>query len=127
MENYYEILGVSNLATFTEIRDAYRKKVKELHPDKENGDAELFKKVKEAYESLSQDEKRNRYDELFFNKNNHIKNKTKPTAAPHTVSKILIINKRKKNQKLIPLSLSLHAAFILIGILGKKYLNKDRN
>ena len=123
IENYYRILGVSNYATFNEIKEAYRKKVKELHPDKENGNAELFKKIKEAYEVLQNDEKRKRYDDLLFKTENYMTHKPKQDAPSKTIPTLLVIRPRK-SRKLIPLSLNV--AFILLGILGTSYFNKDK-
>lgn len=123
IENYYHILGVSNNAPFNEIKEAYRKKVKELHPDKENGNAELFKKIKEAYEVLQNDEKRKRYDDLLFKTENYMAHHPKPVAPSKTIPNLLIIRPRK-SRKLI--SLSINVAFILLGILGTSYFNKDK-
>jgi DnaJ-class molecular chaperone len=64
--NYYQILGLSYYATIEEIKEAYRNKVKEVHPDKKYGDSDLFKLVKEAYDVLQNDEKRKRYDDILF-------------------------------------------------------------
>ncbi|MEX0289130.1 MAG: molecular chaperone DnaJ [Flavobacteriaceae bacterium] len=66
-QDYYEILGISKNATAAEIKKAYRKKAIEYHPDKNPGDAkaeELFKKAAEAYEVLSDPDKKARYDQF---------------------------------------------------------------
>lgn len=60
-DNYYELLGVSKNASDEEIKRAFRKKAHEHHPDK-GGDAEKFKKINEAYQVLSDREKRSQYD-----------------------------------------------------------------
>ena len=63
--DYYEVLGVSKNATREEIKKAYRKQALKYHPDKNQGDKkaeELFKEAAEAYEVLSNDEKKARYD-----------------------------------------------------------------
>jgi molecular chaperone DnaJ len=63
--DYYEVLGVSKEATKEEIKKAYRKQALKFHPDKNPGDKkseENFKEAAEAYEVLSNDEKKARYD-----------------------------------------------------------------
>lgn len=64
--DYYEILGISKNATDAEIKSAFRKLAKEYHPDKNKGsDAEeKFKEINEAYEVLSDANKRAHYDQF---------------------------------------------------------------
>ena len=63
--DYYDVLGVARTATPDEIKKAYRKKALAFHPDRNPGDAEAeasFKEAAEAYEVLSNADKRARYD-----------------------------------------------------------------
>ncbi|MFA6076036.1 MAG: DnaJ domain-containing protein [Negativicutes bacterium] len=70
--DYYETLGVKREASGKELKSAYRKLAKEWHPDKHQGDKkksaeEKFKQINEAYEVLSDSEKRKKYDSFGAN------------------------------------------------------------
>ncbi len=67
--DYYEVLGVEKGASAEEIKKAYRKSAMKYHPDRNPGDKEAeekFKELGEAYEVVSDDEKRSRYDQFGF-------------------------------------------------------------
>jgi molecular chaperone DnaJ len=71
--DYYEVLGLNKNATADEIKKSYRKLAKEHHPDK-GGDENLFKEISEAYDVLSDDNKKTKYDQFGHigdNRGNH--------------------------------------------------------
>ena len=67
MENdYYSLLGINSNSTFNEIKKAFRKMSLDYHPDRNKNDIEkthIFKKINQAYEILSDPNKRKTYDE----------------------------------------------------------------
>lgn len=70
-DNYYKILGISNNASSEEIKKAYRKLSLEYHPDRNNGNkekAEIYKNINEAYNILSVESERKKYDFSLNNK-----------------------------------------------------------
>ena len=62
MKDYYQILGVERNANKEDIKKAFRKLAHKYHPDKKAGDESKFKEVNEAYQVLSNDQKRSEYD-----------------------------------------------------------------
>lgn len=62
--DYYKTLGVEKNASETEIKKAYRKLAQQFHPDTGKGDEKKFKEVNEAYEVLSDKQKRAQYDQF---------------------------------------------------------------
>ncbi len=61
-KDYYNILGVDKAASDEDIKKAYRKLAHQYHPDKSGGSADRFKEINEAYQILSNREKRAQYD-----------------------------------------------------------------
>ncbi|MBU3999955.1 molecular chaperone DnaJ [Patescibacteria group bacterium] len=63
-QDYYEILGVGKGASDDEIKRAYRRLAQKYHPDKPGGDEKKFKEMNEAYQVLSDKQKRGQYDQF---------------------------------------------------------------
>lgn len=61
-KDYYNVLGISKTATESEVKNAYRKLAQKYHPDKKGGDEAKFKEINEAYQILSNKQKRDQYD-----------------------------------------------------------------
>jgi len=64
-QNHYQILGISNTASFDEIKKAYRQLVMVHHPDKQTGSHDRFLEIQFAYEILKDSGKRQEYDRLY--------------------------------------------------------------
>lgn len=62
MSNYYDILEISKDSTNEQIKQSYRNLAKQHHPDKKGGNKEKFQKIQEAYDTLSDTNKKNVYD-----------------------------------------------------------------
>ena len=62
MSDYYSTLGITKTASKDDIKKAYRKLAHQFHPDKSGGDEGKFKEINEAYQVLSDDQKRAEYD-----------------------------------------------------------------
>lgn len=71
IENYYQVLGVSKNSSKQEIVSAYKKLAKKYHPDnKETGNQDRMQKINEAYQTLKDEKKRQKYDFSLDAKNN---------------------------------------------------------
>jgi molecular chaperone DnaJ len=82
--DYYQALGVERNASADEIRKAYRKLARKHHPDLNPGDKaaeDRFKKVQEAYDVLSDDKKKQMYDQVGFYSENGMPHGTGPAGA----------------------------------------------
>ncbi|MFH1759173.1 MAG: J domain-containing protein [Patescibacteria group bacterium] len=64
MKDYYNILGVVKSASDEDIKKAYRRLAHQHHPDRPNGDESKFKEINEAYQTLSNRQKRQQYDQF---------------------------------------------------------------
>lgn len=87
--NYYEELGVNQRATLDEIKRAYRKLAKKHHPDKNPNNEQAtkrFVRIASAYETLSDEQKRKKYDATQNVQNNKSTKKRSETSETATVN-----------------------------------------
>ena len=63
-KDYYKILGVNKAASQDEIKAAFRRLAHQHHPDKKGGNEEKFKEANEAFQVLSDSQKRQQYDQF---------------------------------------------------------------
>src|SRR5690554_7450237 len=102
-KDYYEILGIDKSADAAAIKKAYRKKAIEFHPDKNPGDKdaeENFKLAAEAYEVLSDPDKKARYDQYghaaFEGAGGRSEEHTSELQSrPHLVCRLLLEKKKQ--------------------------------
>ena len=99
--NYYEILGVPHNASIEEIKKKYRELSLKFHPDNTNSSlaAEMMKKINEAYETLSDEQKRKNYDK-GNSKNYQSENSTSETKSAKSVWKSQLKEMAKNIHKL---------------------------
>lgn len=86
MTDFYKILGLEKDASDEEIKKAYRKLSLKFHPDKNQGDKffeNMFKQIQEAYEILSNPNKKDKYDRQFNNKNHNSNYEQKSSKENH--------------------------------------------
>lgn len=135
MDNYYKILGVKEQASNTEIKRAYHKLIKNIHPDLYKGDKVFAEKqcakLNIAYNTLSKDLKRNIYDrklkesrqsKIVINKTTAVKKKVfnKPLEKNNKVNtksikpKLNCVNFKESKQEIVFSSLELWTLRIMI-------------
>ncbi len=103
-KNYYEILGIKPDATDSEIKSAFRKLARKWHPDVAGNSQDVvnkFKELNEAYEILSNPEKRKKYDAIrgIFNNAKSQKNSSTKEKEPQTTNSNTDTSSNTKNKK----------------------------
>lgn len=130
MKNYYQILSIQQTASKDEIKAAYLKLSKKIHPDVNKGDeyfTELFKNVNEAYTLLIDDTKRKNYDfELDFVVSDYAYLKQKEEELQSNES--VLLYKQLRRRAFIKGAISIAAGLLIIAmisifLIGKKEEN----
>ncbi len=103
-KNHYLVLGVDRAASPEEIKAAYRRQVKQLHPDYYGQDCNPFIALQEAYDVLSDPDRRRRYDEQLAREQSR-------QADPHRVEPRSVRGTRPPAEPLIPVEEPLGAGF----------------
>ena len=101
VKDYYQVLGLTPEAPTEEIRTAYRKLAKANHPDKHKGDpayVEKFKDIQEAYDVLSDAEKRKEYDAQLARQKSYNKKDAKKSTANKKSDKSSNDNAQQQSQ-----------------------------
>lgn len=120
-DDYYAILGVSKGATAKEIKDAYKKLASKYHPDKQAGSEEKFKKLKEAFDVLSNPLLRKEYDKYGKSTLNNA-NKIHEAATNMIVNIFLnLIERVQENYQTEDLVL------IIDNIIDKEIIERNKN
>lgn len=88
-KNYYAILGISSSAQGDDIKAAYRRLIKEYHPDSYSGESGIFQQIQEAYAVISNNQARRRYDQNLISARTRVPSGHKFSAkpAPHLSKK----------------------------------------
>jgi len=139
-ENLYELLGISKKSTIEEIKEAYKRKAKECHPDVNGGDSSLFLKIKKAYDILSNKSTREKYDktgyiehdkeDLILEAYNVISNSLQEFIKMHTIENktdvlsIMLSNCLKKISGLKKMLLTLEKKRTMILVMKRRFKKK---
>ena len=125
MKNYYELLGVGKNSTQDEIKKAYRKASSAFHPDKYAGNKkfaeDMMKEINTAYEVLSNQSKKNAYDEWLKSQSTTSKNAYENSTEPNH-SKVFTNGKIRKRFLIGFICIAL--LFIFVNLIQKKKNNE---
>lgn len=81
-KNYYAILGISSRAPGGDIKTAYRRLIKEYHPDSYSGGRDIFQQIQEAYAVIGNDQARRQYDQNLISAKTTVLSGRKVSEAP---------------------------------------------